>query len=77
MPKSMGGTPRASAISRAAVCLASMKSMSLGVRLMDFQSRPPSKSRGRPAWAAPWKPCSSSALRRSNWSGERLPSRAV
>jgi hypothetical protein len=43
MPSSMGGTPRAKAISRAAICFSAMKSMSRGDRLIAFQSRPPSR----------------------------------
>jgi hypothetical protein len=52
-PSSSGGTPKASAISRAAACFASMKSMSFGESESGFQSSPPSSSSGRPALAAP------------------------
>jgi hypothetical protein len=49
----MGGTPKAKAISRAAACLASMKSMSFGESDIAFQSSPPSRISGRPALAVP------------------------
>ena len=41
-----GGTPRASAISRAAVWRASIQSVTFGLSDMDFQSSPPSRSSG-------------------------------
>jgi len=49
--RSMGGTPRANAISRAAACLVLTKSSSAGVSDSGFQSRPPSRRRGRPAYS--------------------------
>ena len=73
MPSSIGGTPSASAISRAAAFLASMKSMSLGDSDSGFQSSPPSSSSGRPALRAPWKAASSSPRSRLNCSPVRLP----
>jgi hypothetical protein len=53
MPSSIGGTPKASAISRAAEFFASRKSMSFGVSDIAFQSSPPSSNSGRPAFTAP------------------------
>ncbi len=53
IPRSCGGTPKASAISRAELCLDWMKSISLGERLISFQSSPPSNSSGLPALMAP------------------------
>jgi hypothetical protein len=41
MPSSIGGTPKASAISRAAPFFSCMKSMSFGVRLMVCQQQRP------------------------------------
>jgi hypothetical protein len=43
MPSSIGGTPNARAISRAAICFGAMKSISRGLRLIAFQSSPPSR----------------------------------
>ena len=71
IPSSIGGTPKASAISRAAACFASMKSMSLGDNDIAFQSSPPSSSIGRPALRVPWYWSSSSRFKRSNWLSER------
>src|SRR3546814_4263494 len=46
-PSSIGGTPNASAISRAAAALVSVKSMSAGVSDNDCHFSPPSSSIGR------------------------------
>jgi len=54
MPSSIGGTPKASAISRAALSLVFWNSMSEGEKPIGFQSSPPSSSIGRPALRAPW-----------------------
>ena len=65
MPSSMGGTPSASAMSRVAWRLDSVKSMSFGLIDMARQSSPPSSSIGRPAFFAPWKVDSSSDFKRA------------
>src|SRR5690606_10574305 len=67
-----GGTPKASAISRAAVFLAARKSISWGESDMERQSSPPSSTMGRPALSAPEKAVSSSPLRRRYCSSLRL-----
>ena len=53
MPSSIGGTPKANAISRAAASLVFWNSMSEGLNPIGFQSSPPSSNIGRPALRAP------------------------
>jgi hypothetical protein len=52
-PRSIGGTPKASAMSRAAEALSSAKSISAGESAMLCQVSPPSSTIGRPALAPP------------------------
>ena len=73
MPSSCGGTPKANATSRADENLASMMPMSVGLSPICCQSRPPSKSIGRPAFDEPEYCSSIWALRRLKFSSLKVP----